>query len=359
MLQRLQRLERLRMWLGLGLGLGLLWALLFLSWISPRWLVLSFFILWGVSAAGVGVYQSKLSGGRRTRNLLRKASALIAQAHSLQKAPPPKHSTKDLVMLQEHEARLIAALPTNDATVMQAALAALEADVTRFAPGVWQTITEMLTLISLAFLFALTLKTFLVEPFHIPSASMFPTLHVGDHIFVNKIIYGLRVPFVDTALFAGWRAPRRGEVIVFRHDADTDYIKRVVAIPGDVVEVTADEITLNGARLYHEYLGAQEWQELDAMTNTLETRHGNRFREQNGESFYEVLYDDPPYIMPSRRFVVPPGEYMVLGDNRDHSFDSLDWGFVPREKILGRAMFVLGSLDRGSFNWARAGVSIW
>ena len=359
MLQRLQRLERLRTWLGLLFGLGALWALLFFSWLSPRWVVVIFFSLWGVSTAGVGVYQSKLSGGRRARNLLRKASELLAQAKTIQRAPPPKLSPKDLVTLREHEARLTAALPTNDATEMQAALAALEAELTRIETSVWQSLRELITLIALAFLLALTLKTFIVEPFHIPSASMFPTLHVGDHIFVNKVIYGLRVPFVDTVLLSGWRTPRRGEVIVFRHDEDTDYIKRVVAIPGDAVEVTADEVILNGARLDHEYLGALEWQELDAMTNTLEARHSNRFREQNGAHTYEVLYDDPPYIMPSRRFVVPPGEYMVLGDNRDHSFDSLDWGFVPLEKIQGRAMFVLGSLDRGAVDWARLGITIW
>ena len=132
-----------------------------------------------------------------------------------------------------------------------------------------------------------------------------------------------------------------------------------MAIPGDIVEVTADEITLNGARLEHEYLGELEWQELDEMTNSLEVRHSNRFLEKNGNKTYEVLYDNPPYIMPSRQFVVPPGEYMVLGDNRDHSFDSLDWGFVPLERIQGRAMFVLGSMGRGGFNWARLGVSIW
>jgi signal peptidase I len=347
MVQRLQQLEQLRLWLGLLLGLGLLWGLLFFSWISPRWLVLASFVLWGVIAAGVGAYQSKLSGGRRARTLWLKASALIEQAHLLQQAPS-KLSPEELAALQEHEAHLIAALPTQEVTAIQAALAVLEADLERFAPNTWQTIRE-----------ALTLKTFIVEPFHIPSASMFPTLHVGDHIFANKVIYGLHVPFINITMFYGWRTPQRGEVIVFRHDEDTDYIKRVVAIPGDTVEVTADEITLNGVRLHHEYLGTLEWQELDEMTNTLEARHSNRFREQNGGHSYEVLYDDPPYIMPSRQFVVPPSAYMVLGDNRDHSFDSLDWGFVPIEKIQGRAMLVLGSLERGSFNWSRVGISIW
>jgi signal peptidase I len=356
MLQTVKRLERARLWLGLLLVLSFAASLLFFPGFSPRWALVFFLVFWGVCAITLRLIANKILGGRQLRSLSMKAYELLdATLH----IPHKKISSEDLLEIKDQKIRLQEALQSKDAPAIQAALTKLEESLSRFTPGTWQSMRELIVLIVFAFLLAVTLKIFIVEPFHIPSASMFPTLHVGDHIFVNKFIFGLRVPFTNSQIFSGWRSPKRGEVIVFAHDEATDYIKRVVAIPGDVVDVTADEITLNGTRLAHEYLGAFAWQELDEMTNAIEERHSNRFIETNGDQSYEVLYDDPPYIMPSRHFVVPPGEYMVLGDNRDHSFDSLDWGFVPLEKIQGRAMFVLGSMNRGSFDWARIGVAIW
>jgi signal peptidase I len=186
------------------------------------------------------------------------------------------------------------------------------------------------------------LRSFVVEAYKIPSGSMIPTLQVGDRIFVNKFIYGLRLPLTHFKMGAEIRPPHRGEVIVFLHPTeDRDYIKRVVATPGDRVEIRDNTLYVNGQAVerrhvdqgctYEDYLENEDrWEErdCDAFSEKLE---GKRF---------VTLFN--PNFQPSSfgPVTVPDKQVFVLGDNRDNSNDSRYWGFVPYGNIEGRAMFV-------------------
>ncbi len=197
--------------------------------------------------------------------------------------------------------------------------------------------------IATAVFIALFLRAFVVEAFQIPSGSMIPTLQVGDYIFVNKFIYGLRVPLTNWKF--GWRlrTPERGEVIVFSHpkEADKDLIKRVVAIEGDAVEVRDNIVYVNGKAAPREHLtGACHYVDHDELTDRWDTRDCEAFSETLDDKTFVTLTEPQS---PGRSFgpqKVPTGTLFVLGDNRDNSSDSRFWGFVPYQLIKGKAMFV-------------------
>jgi signal peptidase I len=212
-------------------------------------------------------------------------------------------------------------------------------------------------------LMVFVLRSFLFEPFKIPSGSMIPTLLVGDLILVDKYTFGLRLPVLNTKLTEG-RAPQRGDVMVFRYPPrpSLDYIKRVVAVPGDEVAYLNKRLSINGKPVSKEPL--PDYFDKDAM------RYSKQFQEVLGERRHRILNDDdrPAFIPGAEEFpfrqncrytvegvtcTVPPGHYFVMGDNRDNSLDSRYWGFVPDANIVGRAFFVwmnFGDLKRiGSF----------
>ncbi|NRF66844.1 signal peptidase I [Aquincola sp. S2] len=208
------------------------------------------------------------------------------------------------------------------------------------------------------------LRSFLFEPFKIPSGSMIPTLLVGDLILVNKFHYGIRLPVINTKLIAN-NDPKHGDVIVFRYPVDPriDYIKRVVALPGDEVAYLNQRLSINGKPVELKALG--DFYDEDSM------RYAPRFREGLGTIEHDLLVQPnlPSLFRPLESFQrfrdqcrysaegvtckVPAGHYFVMGDNRDNSQDSRFWGFVPDENIVGRAFFVwmnFGNLGRiGSF----------
>ena len=207
------------------------------------------------------------------------------------------------------------------------------------------------------------LRSFLVEPFKIPSSSMVPTLLVGDFILVNKFTYGIRLPVANKKIIE-LGSPKRGDVMVFRYpdDPSLDYIKRVVGLPGDRIEYRNKRLWINGtqvpARQGDDYLSKERMQ------------FSRRYVETLGATEHEILIDEdtPSVLTPTRTFpyaanctynmngmacTVPPGHYFMMGDNRDNSSDSRVWGFVPDENIVGRAFFIwlnLNELGRfGSF----------
>jgi signal peptidase I len=212
------------------------------------------------------------------------------------------------------------------------------------------------------------LRSFLFEPFKIPSGSMIPTLLVGDLILVNKFHYGVRLPVINKKIIAN-NDPQRGDVMVFRYPKDTsvDYIKRVVGVPGD-------EITFREQRLYVNGQPAP----LDAVPppgfyNEDSLRYESAFTEKLGDVEHRILLNpqSQPYYGPDDKInfpfrencrysaegvscKVPPGHYFMMGDNRDNSQDSRFWGFVPDENIVGKAFFVwmnFGNLKRiGAFH---------
>lgn len=196
-------------------------------------------------------------------------------------------------------------------------------------------------------LVVLLLRSFLVEPFQIPSGSMRPTLEVGDFILVNKFTYGLRLPVLNTRVVE-MNDPERGDVMVFRfpQEPSINFIKRVVGVPGDRIRYEGKQLYVNG----------------EAVPNTLlEFNPG----EQPGEELLEELlgakphriYNNPRDPGPQmRELEVPAGHYFTMGDNRDHSNDSRYWGFVPEENIVGRAFAVWMHWDGGlpSFSSVRS-----
>lgn len=204
--------------------------------------------------------------------------------------------------------------------------------------------------IVVAVLIALVIRSFVFEAFKIPTGSMIPTLKIGDHIFVNKFIYGLRIPYTKIRFFQ-FRTPKRGEIIVFIYPNDNskDFIKRVVGLPGDTLEMREGLLHINGQPvekvLQSEQIILEDFEDKDQV---------NLYNEKTGEALHYTLnYKDEfnAFNIDSRNFeqiVVPPNKLFVMGDNRDRSQDSRTWRFVPMENIKGRAMFVWLSLD--SFN---------
>lgn len=207
------------------------------------------------------------------------------------------------------------------------------------------------------------LRSFLFEPFKIPSGSMIPTLLVGDLILVNKYHYGVRLPVINKKIIAN-NEPQRGDVMVFRYPRDTsiDYIKRVVGIPGDEVSYRGQRLYLNGVLVPTEPLPPPGFYDEDSL------RYFPEFKEKLGPVEHRILVNPQgqPYYGTQENIAfpfrencrysaegptckVPAGSYFMMGDNRDNSQDSRFWGFVPDENIVGKAFFVwmnFGNLKR-------------
>jgi signal peptidase I len=194
------------------------------------------------------------------------------------------------------------------------------------------------------------LRSFLFEPFRIPSGSMIPTLQVGDLILVNKYQYGIRLPILNrTVLELGH--PRRGDVIVFRypHQPSQDYIKRVVGLPGDRVDYHDRRLTINGVavpmREIEPYFDPGRVQTYRQFVETLgNVDHRAIFSEGQGTDAHPAVQhtnrDACVYSAGGVACTVPPESYFVMGDNRDNSEDSRFWGFVPDRNVVGRAFFI-------------------
>lgn len=214
--------------------------------------------------------------------------------------------------------------------------------------GFWDQFGSLLVAVALA----LGVRTFVVEPFRIPSESMLPTLLVGDHLFVNKFAYGARIPFTETRL-PGTREPRRGDVVVFTVGRDPrnpgricpvdrcpdhpteEFVKRIVGLPGDTIEVKPDgTVAING----------QPFDNVDPRRG-FTNEHGTTLavrEERNGRCRYETL-DDRRIQGPTKRIEVEEGRYFMMGDNRDHSNDSRGWGTVQSIHFKGPALLLYWS----------------
>ena len=204
--------------------------------------------------------------------------------------------------------------------------------------------------IIVAVLIALFLRVFVIEAFKIPTGSMIPTLKIGDHIFVNKFIYGLRIPYTKIRFF-DFSKPKRGDVAVFIFPLDNskDYIKRVIGLPGDTIEVMDNTVYVNGGLIDK---ALQEDRAI--LKNEEDTNQFDLFKEQTGgkQHFTQYLkFDEPQHYGPRS---VPPDKIFVMGDNRNRSYDSRGWGFVPMSNIKGKAMFIWLSLNPNHrYPWIR------
>ncbi|MGH8397575.1 MAG: signal peptidase I [Gammaproteobacteria bacterium] len=209
-------------------------------------------------------------------------------------------------------------------------------------------------------LIVLLLRSFVVEPFHIPSSSMLPTLLVGDFILVNKFDYGLRLPVIHSKIIPIGE-PKRGDVIVFHYpeasarqycqenplcmetggmrevysSAGEDYIKRVIGMPGDHIVYQGGKLAINGVQIPSSALGLYYGH--DALGATI-------YQEKFGNTTHDIL-SFSNQTGPEGAWVVPQGEYFVMGDNRNYSFDSRYWGFVPEKNVVGKAFFIWLNID--------------
>jgi signal peptidase I len=203
------------------------------------------------------------------------------------------------------------------------------------------------------------LRSFLFEPFKIPSGSMIPTLLVGDLILVNKFHYGVRLPVINKKIIAN-HDPQRGDVMVFRYpiDTSTDYIKRVVGVPGDEVAYINKRLTINGQAMpvtplpdFYEEDSVRYFPQFSETLSGVEHRILNDARAPAGVTPFDTFpgKENCRYSAEGVTCKVPPGQYFMMGDNRDNSQDSRYWGFVPDANIVGKAFVVwmnFGNLKR-------------
>ncbi len=207
----------------------------------------------------------------------------------------------------------------------------MKGDETKKESPLW----EYAGTVIIGLLLALMIPTFVVQAFKIPSESMEPTLEIGDRLLVNKFIYGIRVPFTSINLLP-WKSPRRGDVIVFIYplEPEKDFIKRVIGVGGDTVTMVNKKLYINGVEVPDPHAFYQE--------NTIALVDG-----QKTDNFGPVT--------------VPQGSLFVMGDNRDYSFDSRSWGFVPLEDVVGKAFAIYWSWNRqeATVRWTRIGNLIY
>lgn len=190
---------------------------------------------------------------------------------------------------------------------------------------------ENIEAIIIAIIIAMFIRTFIVQAFKIPSGSMKQTLLIGDHILVNKFIYGVKIPFINKTIISV-KTPQQGDIVVFKfaQDPKKDFIKRVIGVAGDKIEIRSKKVYVNGKPLNHDY----------------------------------GIFDDPKIYpagaQPRDNFgpiQVPENSLFVMGDNRDHSYDSRFWGFVDLASVKGKAFIIYWSWDKKKFGvrWNRIG----
>jgi signal peptidase I len=359
-----------------------------------------------------------MQSARLDRRVRREAQGLVRQARAaLRTQRVPRRKAADL----EAAVRATdAGLATGDLQRVRRSLPVLDALVEDVVQrGSRSAARELIQSVGTAIVIALALRMLVIEAFKIPSASMYPTVEINDHIFVNKLIYGLRVPFTNKKLL-DWRQPRRGEVIVFMQPCtpDRDYIKRVIATEGETVEVRCNVVYVDGKpvenqlvtgagcsyddqheptgewypracseyaehvgdRVYHTFHDGDRPRRDDEAARDRALAHSDAFdfpaltgdprppscENQSGEAAVKAASQAPGQIIETqpdaspcelqRHYVVPPGHVFVMGDNRANSKDSRVWGAVPVANIKGKALFIwLSYRDLTHLRWDRIG----
>ncbi|WP_163097101.1 signal peptidase I [Acidithiobacillus ferrianus] len=205
------------------------------------------------------------------------------------------------------------------------------------------------------------IRAFLFEPFQIPSGSMIPTLRVGDFVLVNKFQWGLRLPLIHTPITRG-SPVEAGDVMVFRYPKNPriDYIKRVIGLPGDTIEVKGNDLYINHKLVPQKYIGTFDYRPEGQGAEGMVIPAREYAQELGGHTFHIIEFDTPEAQMNFGPFKVPPHAYFMMGDDRDNSNDSRFWGMVPQRNIVGKAMFVWFSwnAEDWSIRWKQIGRSL-
>lgn len=226
--------------------------------------------------------------------------------------------------------------------------------------------------LTLIFVVVMGLRSSFYEPFHIPSGSMIPNLYIGDFVLVNKMSYGFKLPFSDylnTPIYLGtFTPPKRGDIIVFRYpkEPSISYIKRVIGLPGDEIEFINKQLIINGKPA--KFINFNPTDEHIEKNFKGENLHFYK-SEAGDKEFVLQQTDNPRPVDTISKFKVPADSFFCMGDNRDFSADSRYWGFVPKENIRGKAMFVwfsfrspiLDEVDQGDYRMQlfRIGQTLW
>jgi len=291
------------------------------------------------------------TAARRLRHEARELNSELAEGL------PRVHDPAVRERLVDGAARVDAAGASGDTAALEREIRALSEQAGRLVPAFRKQNALAVGIgLAKALLVALLIRTIFIEPFRIPSGSMLPTLQVGDQIFVNKFIYGVRIPYANVVPFPIVRRPDRGDVIVFDNPVTgQDYIKRVVGVPGDVIRLRDGVVYLNGHVLPGQLVqhDVEIWESNDG--SPWRPVRLDLWTERLGKGEHEILHTHPPRPdEPTGEIVVPPGSVFVMGDNRDNSTDSR-YGlggpqkivFVPYGNIKGKAMIIWLSLSHG------------
>lgn len=212
-----------------------------------------------------------------------------------------------------------------------------------------QKIIKEIQSIALIVVAVFAFRSMFYEPFKIPSGSMIPTLKIGDFILVNKFAYGFKVPFSDyftnPLYITPFKNPARGDVIVFKYPKDTsiNYIKRVVGLPGDTIEIRNKIVYVNGEAIALSDIDGEEY--IADMDEKFKAYKFRFYKLKTGEHEHVIQLDEENLFKPDyAKLTIPPNQFFVMGDNRDYSLDSRFWGFVPKEYIKGKALFIWFSI---------------
>ena len=281
---------------------------------------------------------------RKRRRLMRESRLLLKEARRILRKYGGSAKEEVAAKLKEAIAQVAEARAAKEMRTLRDRAEKLDEVLEKhFASGRKSALREYAESIGIAVLIALLLRAFVVEAFKIPSGSMIPTLKIGDHIFVNKFIYGIRIPWTDIKFWDS--PPSRGDVVVFIYPQDPkkDFIKRIIAIGGDTVSMRDNVPYVNGKAVKRKKLSG-ECSYIDGDEDSEEWQRTTKacvaYEEELGGTRYRVIQDVNAFPDSLKPYKVPEGHVFVMGDNRDNSHDSRRWGTVSYKQIKGKALII-------------------